>query len=110
MAKRKKRGTALKRKSTSRGKARKVSKSVRGKAPKRSRAKARPKKSVAKTKRLKARKVARKKAGPIPITPVVETTVVDVVEEPIPGVITVSEFEVTEIREAGVGPEELEED
>jgi hypothetical protein len=43
-----------------------------------------------------------KRAG----TPVVETTIVDVVDEPLPGVITVTEFEETDIREAGWGPAE----
>jgi hypothetical protein len=44
-----------------------------------------------------------------PSTPVVETVVVDVVEEPIPGVAVVTEIEATEVREAGAGPEEPEE-
>ncbi len=44
-----------------------------------------------------------------PINPVVETTIVDVVEEPVPGVITVTEFQETDIREAGAGPEPPEE-
>jgi hypothetical protein len=52
-------------------------------------------------------KIARKKATPQkpPITPVAETTIVDVVEKPAPGVITVTEFEETDIREAGAGEE-----
>ncbi len=33
-------------------------------------------------------------------TPLVETVVVDVIEEPVPGVITVTEFEETDIRDA----------
>jgi hypothetical protein len=33
-----------------------------------------------------------------PLRPAVETVVVDVIEEPAPGVITVTEFEETEIR------------
>ena len=44
-----------------------------------------------------------------PITQVVETTIVDVVEEPVPGVITVTEFEETDVREAGAGQEPPEE-
>jgi hypothetical protein len=44
-----------------------------------------------------------------PVTPVVETTIIDVVEEPFPGLITVTEFEETDIREAGAGPEQPEE-
>jgi hypothetical protein len=49
---------------------------------------------VAKAKRPRAKKLARKKARPMkpPITPLVETTIVDVVEEPVPSVITVTEF------------------
>jgi hypothetical protein len=43
-------------------------------------------------------------------TPVVETVVVDVVEEPVPGVTVVTEFEATEVRDdSGAGPEEPEE-
>jgi hypothetical protein len=52
-----------------------------------------------------------KKARPLkrPGTPVVETTIVDVVEEPVPGVISVTEFEETDIREQGPGEESPEE-
>jgi hypothetical protein len=41
-----------------------------------------------------------------PVTPVAETTIVDVVEEPGPAV---AEFEETDIREAGAGQEPPEE-
>jgi hypothetical protein len=107
MAQSKKRVTLRKRKSTARGRVRKSSKSVRDKAAKRTATKLRSKKAVAKTKRPKAEKIARKKARPLkpPITPVAETTIVDVVEEPAPGVITITEFEETDIREAGAGEE-----
>jgi hypothetical protein len=44
-----------------------------------------------------------------PTTPVVETVVVDVVEEPVPGVTVVTEFEAAEVREAGAAPEQPEE-
>ncbi len=44
-----------------------------------------------------------------PSTPAVETVVVDVVEEPVPGVTVITEFEATEVREVGAGPEEPEE-
>ena len=44
-----------------------------------------------------------------PITPVVETTIVDVVEELAPGVVIVTEFEETDIREPGPGEEPPEE-
>jgi hypothetical protein len=44
------------------------------------------------------KKVREKK---LPSTPVVETVVVDVIEEPVPGVAVVTEIEATEVREAG---------
>ena len=44
-----------------------------------------------------------------PTTPAVETVIVDVIEEPVPGVAVVTEIEATEVREAGAGPEEPEE-
>lgn len=37
--------------------------------------------------------------------PAVETVVVDVIEEPLPGVITVTEFEETDIRDVKRGEE-----
>jgi hypothetical protein len=91
-----------------RGSARKSSRSVRGKAAKRTATKVRSKKGMAKAKRPRVKKVARRKARPVkpPSTPVVETTIVDVVEQPAPAV---AEFEETDIREAGAGrvpPEE----
>jgi len=99
MAQRKKRVTARKRKSTVRGRARK--------AAKRTTTKLQPKKGVARTKRPRPKKIARKRARLMkpPSTPLVETTIVDVIEEPAPGVITVTEFEETDIREAGAGQE-----
>ena len=42
-------------------------------------------------------------------TPVVETVVVDVIEEPLPGVTVVTEFEATEVHEVSGTPEEPEE-
>jgi hypothetical protein len=42
-----------------------------------------------------------------PTTPVVETVVVDVIEEPLPGVTVVTEFQATEVREAS--PEQPQE-
>src|SRR6516165_10205661 len=93
MAQRKKRVAVGKRKPTGRGRA-----SVRGKGAKQTATKLRSKTGVAKAKRSRAKKVARKKARPMkpPITPVVGTTIVDVVEESDPGVVTVTEFEETE--------------
>jgi hypothetical protein len=85
MAKRKKRAAARKGKTT-----RKPVKSMRGKPAKRTGAKAKSKKTTIKTKK---RAVAKTMA------PTVETVVVDVIEEPVPGVMVVSEFEATEIRQ-----------
>jgi hypothetical protein len=57
------------------------------------------------------KKVARKRARPVrpPSTTAVETVVVDVIEEPVPGVITVTGFEETEVREPSESPEQPEE-
>jgi hypothetical protein len=43
-----------------------------------------------------------------PSTTAVETVVVDVIEEPVQGVITVTEFEETEVREPSKGPKSKE--
>ena len=42
--------------------------------------------------------------------PVVEETIIDVIERPVPGVITVTEFVETDVREAGMDRAEPEED
>jgi hypothetical protein len=80
---------------------------------KRAVAKPTPRKRLAgaKLKRGRVKKVAPKRARPVkpPSTPAVETVVVDVIEEPVPGVITVTEFEKTEVREPSKGPKEAEE-
>ena len=87
MAKRKKQSKALKRKAaTGRSKARKVSK-----AAKRTVAKAKPKPAPVK-------KAARKVKEPV--APIVETVAVEVIEQPAPDVIAVTEVEETEIRKA----------
>jgi hypothetical protein len=97
MAKRKKvskvqkRGKLPRRKSATRGKARKVSKSARGKATKRTAATAKPKHAPVKKAARKAKQS---------VTPVVETVAVEVIEQPAPGVITVTEVEETEVRKA----------
>jgi len=89
MAKRRKKSKVQKRgklprgKSAKRGKPRKVAKSA---AAKRAVARSKPKRATAKK---AARKVQKMKK------PVVETVVVDVIEEPAPGVITVTEIEET---------------
>jgi hypothetical protein len=87
MAKSKKRGPV--RKERVRGKARKTSK-ARGKAAKRPSARTKPKRAVA-TKKVRAMKPGAS----------VETVIVDVVEQPAPGVITVTEFEETGVTRPG---------
>ena len=88
MAKRKKRSKAQKptklQSSAKRGKARKAAKAA--KATKPTVAKAKPKPAPVKK---AARKVKQ------PVTPVVETVAVEVIEQPAPGVITVTEIEET---------------
>jgi hypothetical protein len=76
---------------TARGKARKGPKAVRAKATKRTVAKAKPKRASVKK---YVRKVKR------PIAPAVETAAVEVIEQPAPGAITLSEAEETEVRKA----------
>jgi len=106
MAQQKKRATVRMVTPTARGKVRKASKSARGKSPKRTAAKATPKKRLAKLKlkRVGAKKLARKPST----TQATETIIGDAVEAPVP-VITITEFEETEIREEGKGPESPEE-
>ena len=89
MAKRKKQSKVQKRKgATARPKTRKPSKDARGKAAaQRTVAKAKPKGAAAK-------KATR------PVAPTVETVAVQVIEQPTPGVITVTEVEETEVRQA----------
>ncbi len=109
---RKKRPAVRKRKSIARRKARKPTKPARKKPVKRTVVRATPRKHLAKAKVKGGAKKARKKVKAMkrPSAPVVETVVVDVVEEPVPGVPVVTEFEATEVRDAGAGPEEPEED
>jgi hypothetical protein len=101
MAKRKKRAAARRGKAATRGKARKPAKSVRGKTAKRTSARATPRKRVtkAKSKRAVAKTVA----------PTVETVIVDMIEEPVPGVMVVTEFEATGIRGPNAKPEQPKE-
>ncbi len=98
MAQRKKRGAA--RKATlKRGRAPK--RAARTKTPRRVAAKTAPKKRVTKT---KAKRAATKKApikapGPPPQDDAAaETVIVDVIEEPVPGVTVVTEFEATRVQ------------
>jgi hypothetical protein len=113
MAQRKKRATLRKRKSTARGKARKASVTRRGKAAKHGVARPKPSKRLAKStsKRAAAKKSAPKRARQMkrPNTPTVEAVTVDVIEEPAPGVVTITEFEETEVRKEGQGLERPEE-
>ena len=88
----KKQAKPRRRRAAVRGKTRKLSKSVRGKAMK-------PMVAGAKPQRAARKKAVRKKEqGMKPPGPEVETVVVDVIEEPAPGVITVTETEETQIR------------
>ena len=109
MAKRKKgakvqkRGKLPRGNSATRGKASKVSKSARGKAKKRTIARAKPKRTA--VKKAAQKKVQRMKHK----IPAVETVIVDVIEEPVPGVITVTEFEETEASERIRGRDEPDE-
>jgi hypothetical protein len=58
---------------------------------------------LAKAKLKRGAKKARKRVRTVqpPSTPAVKTVVVDMIEEPLPGVTVVTEFEATEVREAG---------
>ena len=109
MAKRKKgakvqkRGKLPRGNSATRGKASKVSKSARGKAKKRTIARAKPKRTA--VKKAAQKNVQRMKHE----IPAVETVIVDVIEEPVPGVITVTEFEETEASERIRGRDEPDE-
>jgi hypothetical protein len=104
MAKRKKRAAARKARSPARGKARAGTKSARRKATRRTAASRTPKKRPVKArpKGAGAKKRARKKVPPMkPLgAPTAETVIVDVIEEAGPGVIAVTEFEATEVRDA----------
>ena len=96
--KRNKRATVGRGKLAERGKARKAAKPARGKTAKRNLAKLMPKSlTSSKANRAGTKKVLRKKVQPMKpsSTPEVETIIVDVVEEPAPGVITVTEVEET---------------
>jgi hypothetical protein len=94
MAKRKKGSKAQ-----SRAKLRRANSAKRGKAHKAARAKTVAK---AKPKRAPVKKAARKVKQPVApvVEAVVETVAVEVIEQPAPGVITVTEVEETEVRKA----------
>ena len=90
MAKRKKQSAKVpKRKGAkARPKAKKLSKAARGKAV--------AKRAVA---RAKPKRAPMKKAT-LPVAPAVETVAVEVIEQPAPGAITVTDVEETELRQA----------
>ena len=106
MARQKKRTAIRRRRSAVRGKSRETSRSARGKTAKRSAAKPMPKKRLTKAKprRARAKKALRKNVQPMQSEriPVRESVIVDVIEQPVPGVITITEFEETEVREESV--------
>jgi hypothetical protein len=87
MAKRKKQSSkvAKKKGAKARPKAKKLSKAARGKAAKPTVARAKPERALVK-------KAAR------PVASAVETVAVEVIEQPAPGVMTVTEVEETELR------------
>jgi hypothetical protein len=86
----KKRANLRRRSAAARGKARKVSKPARGKGTKPT--------AGAKLQRAATKKAMQKKEQQMkPPAPDIETVVVDVIEEPAPGVITVTEIEETQI-------------
>ena len=90
MAKRKKQSAKVQKRKGARArpKAKKLSKATRGKAAaKRAVARAKPKRAPV-------------KKAPRPVAPAVETVAVEVIEQPAPGVITVTEVEETEVRQA----------
>jgi len=88
-------------------------KSARRKATRRTAASRTPKKRPVKAgpKGAGAKKRARKRMPPVkpPGVPTAETVIIDVIEEPVPGVITVTEFEATEVREASPDSEQQDE-
>ena len=109
MAKRNKRAAARRGRS-----AHGQTKSARGKATKRTVAKWKPKRHLVKTKPKSgggAKKAAREKIRRMESqSPIAETVIVDVIEEPVPGVITVTEFEATEVRDASPDTAQPDED
>ena len=100
MAKAKKR-IAARKKASKRGKA--SAKPARKKVAKRAMPKKRSPKTVAK----KAPRKARSKA-----VPVIQDTIIDVIDEPVPGVVRVTEYETitTTARKRGASPEKMTEE
>jgi hypothetical protein len=97
MAKRKHRASARKKTMSKRGKVRTKAKSASRKAAKRVAVKTKAKKQATKA---RAKRAAPETAGPLPTQPSRQTTgasdetvIVDIIEEPVPGVVVVTEFE-----------------
>lgn len=97
MAKRMQRALARKKTASKRGKVRTKAKSAPRKAAKRVAVKTKPKKQATKA---RAKRAAPEKAAPRPTEPPRqaaeapdETVIVDIIEEPVPGVVVVTEFE-----------------
>jgi hypothetical protein len=101
MAQWKKRAAERRGKVATRDKARKPVKSVHGKATNRTRAKTTPRKRLTKA---KPKRAVVKKA-----VPTVETVIVDMIDEPVPGVMAVTEFLATGMRGSNANPEQLKE-
>ena len=91
MAKRKKGSNVQSRAKVRRANSTKRGKVKAAKAAKRAVARAKPKRAPVKKAVRKAKQ---------PVAPVVETVAVEVIEQPAPGVITVTEVEETEVRKA----------
>ena len=100
VAKRKKASKVQKRGKLPRGTSAKLRKARKAAPAKRTVAKAKPKRAPVK------KAVRRMKQ---PVTPAVETVAVEVIEQPAPGVITVTEFEETEASERIRGRDEPDE-
>ncbi len=94
MAKQKKKAKVQRKRSAGKSAARKRARKV---ASPTKRKRAKQALGGAKRKRMKGAQKA--KATGLTNAPAVETIVVDVIEEPLPGVITVTEFEETDIRD-----------
>jgi hypothetical protein len=113
MAQRKNRAAARRGKAATRSKARMRTKSARGMSAKSATARAASGKRVTKA---KSKRAVAKKAVPIkarrpkpPSTTSVETVIMDMIKEPVPGVVVVTELEATGMRGPNAIPEQPEE-
>jgi hypothetical protein len=113
MAQGKNRAAARRGKTATRGQARMRTKSARGKRAKSATARAAPGKRVTKT---KSKRGVAKKAVPIkarrpklPSTTSVETVIVEMIKEPVPGVVVVTELQAAGVRGLNAIPEQAEE-